>query len=394
MTTVLVTDGEERAALATVRSLGRAGYRVVVCSPRPRSLAGASRHAARAIAVRDPLREPGAYVQDVTAALARERVDVLLPVSEQSLRAVLPLDLASLGVRVPFPADAVFRRVSDKHALLQAARQAGLDVPAQHVLEHADDARRVPPGLTFPLVIKPSRSVIELDGGRAKLGVAHAATPEELRRRLDDIAPSAYPVMLQERVIGPGIGVFVLLWDGEVRAVFAHRRLREKPPAGGVSVYRESVAADAGLVQPTVTLLRSFGWQGVAMAEFKRDAATGRAYLMEVNGRLWGSLQLAIDAGVDFPALLVAAALGRPLPEPGAYRVGVRSRWWWGDVDHLITRLRHSARSLDLPPGEPGRLRVIAQFLQLWRPGDRNEILRWDDPSPFVRETLDWFRRR
>ena len=84
-----------------------------------------------------------------------------------------------------------------------------------------------------------------------------------------------------------------------MRAVFAHRRLREKPPSGGVSVYRESVAPDPSLVARAAALLAGLGWRGVAMVEMKTDARTGTPYLMEVNGRFWGSLQLAVDAGVD-----------------------------------------------------------------------------------------------
>ena len=42
------------------------------------------------------------------------------------------------------------------------------------------------------------------------------------------------------------------------------------------------------------------------MVEFKLDARDGVAKLMEINGRFWGSLQLAVDAGVDFPAILSA----------------------------------------------------------------------------------------
>ena len=86
------------------------------------------------------------------------------------------------------------------------------------------------------------------------------------------------------------------------------------------------------------------------MVEFKQDERDGLPKLMEINGRFWGSLQLAIDAGVDFPALLLQppdALPSTPLP----YRVGVRNRWFWGDVDSLLVsavrRLRraHNARS-------------------------------------------------
>jgi hypothetical protein len=74
------------------------------------------------------------------------------------------------------------------------------------------------------------------------------------------------------------------------------------------------------------------------------------------------------------------------------YRAGVRSRWWWGDVDQLLLRLRRSDAELNLPPDAPTRATALAAFLRLWRPGDRNEILRWDDPGPFFRETTLWLR--
>jgi predicted ATP-grasp superfamily ATP-dependent carboligase len=161
--------------------------------------------------------------------------------------------------------------------------------------------------------------------------------------------------------------------------MFAHRRLREKPPAGGVSVYRESIPLDPALVGPGLRLLEALDWQGVAMIECKREQATGRQVVMEVNGRFWGSLQLAIDAGVDFPALLVRCAAGETVPESRNYRVGVRSRWFWGDVDHVYLRLR-----------EGSGLRALVDFLRVSPGRDRSEVWRWRDPAPFVVETLQW----
>jgi len=391
--TVLVTDGEERAALAVVRSLGRAGYRVHVCSASGRPLAAASRHCHASVTLPSPLREPESYREAIAKLLERWRIDVLLPISEQSLRILLPARFERLGVRVPFPAADVFAAVSDKEELLRRCGRFELAAPVQQVLASADQSADVEARLSFPVVVKPTRSVVANGGaGSIKTGVAYATDMVGLRRLLGELPAVAYPVLLQERIVGPGSGIFLLIWDGELIAAFAHRRLREKPPAGGVSVYSESVTLDPTLVGHGLRLLRGFGWQGVAMLEFKTDSHTGRPYLMEINGRLWGSLQLAVDAGVDFPALLVSCALGERPARP-TYRIGVRNRWWWGDVDHVLARLRNSPAALNLPPGAPSRWQVVRNFLRVWRPGERNEVLRVSDPWPFVRETVDWLRR-
>jgi biotin carboxylase len=391
---VLVTDGEERAALAVVRSLGRAGHRVRVCSPRGRPLAGASRWCAGADRVPDALREPDAYAAAVRAICARETVEALIPISEASALALLPAEARPPGVVIPLPSLSVFRAACDKQGVAQAAAQAGIAVPRQTVVARPEDRAGLgPDALAYPVVLKPARSVAEADGARRKWNVRHAADWVQLQAGLTELPPSAYPVLVQQRIAGPGVGIFLLAWDDRVRAVFAHRRLREKPPSGGVSVYRESVAPDPALVARAAALLRRLGWQGVAMVELKTEAATGTPYLMEVNGRFWGSLQLAVDAGVDFPALLLDAAFGGAPSPPPAWRPGVRSRWWWGDVDHLIARARRSPAELDLPADAPGRGRALLDFLAVRR-GDRGEVFRWSDPAPAVRESLDWLARR
>jgi predicted ATP-grasp superfamily ATP-dependent carboligase len=189
------------------------------------------------------------------------------------------------------------------------------------------------------------------------------------------------------------MGIFMLVWNGTVRAHFAHRRLREKPPSGGVSVYCESVAPDPAIVNASAQLLAKLNWLGVAMLEYKVERRTGIPYLMEVNPRFWGSLQLAIDAGVDFPRLLVDLAAGRTIGPAPQFRVGIRSRWWWGDVDQLLLRLRRTAAELSLPNDADSRAEAVMRFLT-WGQRDRNEVLRFDDPRPFLRETALWFSRR
>jgi predicted ATP-grasp superfamily ATP-dependent carboligase len=393
--TVLVTDGEQRSALAVVRSLGIAGYRVLVTAATTRSIAGASRYADASFTVPSALEQPSAFVERIAALVREHGVAVLLPMTEQSLLSILDSRDLLPGVAVPFASAEQFRAISDKRLLLERAKQVGIAVPEQHVVHSPDEVDALlDHQLRFPMVLKPARSVVEVDGQRTKIGVRHAATKAELVERLRSYPRSAYPIMLQQRVVGPGVGVFLLQWDGETVASFAHRRLREKPPAGGISVYRESIVAEPALLERSRRLLEAFDWRGVAMVEYKIDAATGTPYAMEVNGRFWGSLQLALDAGVDFPALLVGRALGQPLRGPSQYRVGVRSRWEWGEVDHLIARMRRSDRDLALPPGAPGRLRTLLAVLTPYRPGDRLEMFRLSDPKPFFRETIEWLHGR
>lgn len=392
--TVLVTDGEQRAALALVRSLGRAGYRVCTCSPRERSLAGASRYCQREAQVSDSLQEPARFIADVTALASAWRVHFLIPVTDASVLAILSARDQFGDVQIPFPDLETFRRVSDKAVVLQTAPRFGIHVPQQWVVSSRDSLAAVPAdSVTFPLVLKPSRSIGKSQGRGVKLVARYAANRAQLDSHLAEFDPSVYPVLVQRRIQGPGVGVFLLLWEGTVIAVFSHRRIREKPPSGGVSVYAESIPADPGLVSQSRALLEYFGWQGVAMVEYKFDDASGTPYLMEINGRFWGSLQLAIDAGVDFPTLLLAAAAGTKPESVRKYRIGLRGRWWWGDVDHLLARLRLSSDGSDPRSGQ-SMWRTVRDFLLLWRPGDRNEVLRLHDPRPFFRETVDWFKRR
>lgn len=392
---ILVTDGEQRAALAIVRSLGRSGHRCLVASTHRRSLAGASRFAAGRVRLPDALVAPTEFRDALVSAALGFGADVILPVADPSLFAVLEEPRRFAPAVVPFPDLVTVRRTADKQHVLDLAGRHEIAVPRQTVAATREQALDLASSAVgFPMVIKPVRSVAGENSTRVKVGVSWARTPDELHRRLRLFPTQAFPVLLQERIRGEGIGVFLLLWGGEVRAVFAHRRLREKPPAGGVSTYRESIPVDPGLLRRSRGLLGDLGWQGVAMVEYKVDAVSRTPYLMEINGRFWGSLQLAIDAGVDFPRLLVELALGGDPGHLPDYRPGIRSRWEWGDLDHLLARLRRSPSALGLPPDAPSRVRVLRDVLWPWRPGDRWEVFRPGDPGPFLRESVDWIRGR
>jgi predicted ATP-grasp superfamily ATP-dependent carboligase len=378
---ILITDGNERVALAAARSLIRAGHTVCVTAPTRLSLAGVSRGVRTHRLATNPFTEPASYATELGHVIRQEGTTVLLPMTDASLEAVLEnRSILPDEVLLPFPNLETYRAGSDKARILELARASGFGVPETLIVATPGDGDVDMADDFFPAVVKPHRSVVMEGGVRRKLVVTHVSNAVECRRTLADLPTAAFPVLLQRRVAGVGEGFFALRWGGRTVSMFAHRRLREKPPAGGVSVYRESIALDDGLMGPGLRLLDALDWQGVAMIECKREEATGRQVIMEVNGRFWGSLQLAIDAGVDFPSLLVRCAAGETVPFSGDYRVGIRSRWFWGDVDHLYLRLRNGSR-----------LGALRDFLRVNPRRNRSEVWRWRDPAPFVVETLQWF---
>jgi predicted ATP-grasp superfamily ATP-dependent carboligase len=335
---------------------------------------------------------PYDFVERIAEIVAGENAQLLIPIAEPAMLALLPARSRFGNCRIPFPGLDTFRALSDKERLLAEGAALGIRVPAQVIARDAAHAMTLADSLEYPVVLKPARSVGEAGGERKKVGVSHATSADALRRAVPALSPAVFPLLMQQRIEGPGIGIFLLTWDGAVRVSFAHRRLVEKPPSGGVSVYRESVPMDEALLEQSRALLERFEWHGVAMIEYKRDARTGQAYLMEVNGRFWGSLQLAIDAGADFPRILASLSAGDAPAPPPSYKVGVRSRWWWGQVDHVIARVRRRA---PVPRETVSTARAIGDLLTApLRRSDREEVFRWADPFPFWHETLQWLHLR
>jgi predicted ATP-grasp superfamily ATP-dependent carboligase len=398
---ILLTDGDQRSTLACVRSLGKRGHECYVLGPgKGGGLAARSRYCVDAVEVPDPKHDPEGFVETFDACAASWGVDTLFPITEKTLRVILPRRAVyeADGRLLPFPDAAVFERVSDKAEVLRVAQEVGIEVPRQWVWRGPEDVDWTEvPDDTFPLAIKPSRSVPQ--GGKVAKAppVRYVEDARGLAGWAQEAGPESFPALVQERIMGDGVGVFLLTWKGELRAAVGHRRIREKPPSGGVSTLRESTDPDPDLLDRSMQLLTAMGWQsGVAMVEYKTPRDSGIPVLMEVNGRFWGSLQLAINAGVDFPNLLMSAALedetrsefqgvvrGRP---------GVRTRWLLGDVDQLLLRILRSKEELSLPPGCPGRLGALVGFVLDFRPGTRLEVLRMTDIRPFLSEVSSWFK--
>jgi protein-tyrosine-phosphatase/predicted ATP-grasp superfamily ATP-dependent carboligase len=385
---VIVTDGDERSALAATRSLGRKGVPVFVGAEGTSSLAGASRHCRAAFTYPSPWNRPEEFAASVLEHAQRWGARVVFPMTDLAVEILgRAVPRAKGTLLLPTASLDQYRALSDKYRLMASAQRLGVPIPDTVFVPDGDIEKVLAQVGQWPVVVKPGRSLVKSQGSWKKTSVLYARDADQLRTLYREVGYLSEPSLLQARVVGEGQGVFALFDRGKPAVWFAHRRLRERPPSGGVSVLSESIPLRAQLGDPARRILQSVQWHGVAMVEFKVDAASGVPYLMEVNGRFWGSLQLAIDAGVDFPWMLYQlATTGSARPPAAPYELGVRSRWWLGDLDHLLLRLRKPDAELNLPPGSPSRAAAILSFLRVWDANGRGEVLRLSDPRPGVHE--------
>lgn len=376
---VLVLDGDQASALAIVRSLGRRSIAVHVASDAAAPLAGCSRYARQCLRYPDPMRDESAFVDWVVARLAEPLYELVIPVTERSLVALLRHRHRLDDRRVAMAPTAALEQVLDKDRTMALARSLGVAVPQSILVQGLDQLDAAAAQLGYPLVVKPSRSMGAHAGQRMQLAVSYARNARELRNQAEH-ALRFGQVLLQERFEGDGVGVELIADQGRVQYRFQHRRLHEVPLTGGGSSLRVSEAVVPALAEASDRLIAALGWHGVAMVEFKYAPASGEYRLMEINGRFWGSLPLAVAAGADFPALLhELLTTGRLTPCPPA-REGIVCRQLSRDIDWLEHVLRKAA-----PPGLarlPSWQRVLLDTLLVLSPRHRFDVQSIRDPWP------------
>jgi predicted ATP-grasp superfamily ATP-dependent carboligase len=385
--TILVTDAGRGSAIAIIRSLGRKGYRVIAADAEPQSLGFRSRYADEQLVYPAPEKAPGEFCDCLVEAAKTKNIDLIIPATDLALQPLSASRRLFAGItQLALPDEAQLEIVTDKAQTVQLAQRVGVPVPETCVVATVDEAVENAARLGWPIVLKPQSSRRLHAGEKIEsFKVTYAADLNQLKAAMSRFAGRC-SVLLQSYCEGIGYGVELLMKDGRPLAAFQHKRRREIPLTGGASAYRESVALDSELYDYSLRLLSALRWTGLAMVEFKVGPAGAR--LMEINGRVWGSLPLAVASGVDFPALLAELYLrGANAIEPqleSNYQLGVRCRdlqrdlMWIAAV--LLQRRHYSFLTM------PGRKRALLALLGLFNPRRKFDLLTLQDPLPGIAE--------
>lgn len=365
---VVEASRNDRASLAAVRALHGAGWSVAVASADPRTLASRSRYCNDLYptpVVEDDL---DGFVDAVARAAEDFGAEVVLSGGGDAEAIGLARGRDRIGARIPVPSNEQMIRAIDKLELARTAERVSLGAPK--TVEAGDAAIESVDG---PTMVKARLHAPNLGGrGPSRLEAEVVSNPTEARELIEAMIADGGKPILQERILGDLMAyTCVRDHDGEIVAQLQQLSEYTWPPTQGPSSYSVTTAIDPALAAGCARLLEEFEWLGIAQLQFIRDA-DGRAYVIDLNGRAYGSLALAEAAGVNLIAAWAEVGSNRPpatqpLPTPG-----VGYQWGEGDFRRAL-RERRGGLVNDLG----------TTFFRSF--GARNSIFRRDDPVPVLR---------
>jgi len=337
---VLVTESHTIGSLAVIRSLGRAGYRVIASSPQPQAIGFYSSYC-HLSCIQPAYSGQKDFFEWLDNVIERENITLIIP-SEAFLLSIRQVfEKWQPLLAIPESEDVVYSAFS-KCDLMQICAESGLHVHLPpFILIKEDDE----PVQSNRLISLNEPVFIKVDGVYSCTGkgsqVIKCETIDNAVSRIAELRIDYSKILVQGYVHGIGIGAFLARWEDKLLARFMHRRIHEVPHTGGASSLRTAWRHEAIMFDAQVRA-ELLGWNGVGMFEYRWDPTTDQFYLMEFNSRFWGSLHLALFAGVDFPKLLADAFFKKPNLSVTDYPL-IRCRLAFpSEVDYVISCIKDS----------------------------------------------------
>ncbi len=389
---------ESQIGLSLVRELGAEGIPVIGIALDPNAIGLRSRYLKTGAVLRHPRSENG--LQELRELGERHGAGYLLTVSEANTAWLIDHQAELSPLRPLIPSRRAFEAVLDKEKTLDEARSVGIDVPQSICPRGWHDIERIAATFPFPAVLKwadPNAvSAILESNGLELVKAEYVNSGEEF---VDAVARyrsmETWP-MVQEYCPGIGLGQFFFMHKGEAVRRFQHLRIAEWPPEGGFSSVCDVVPLSqfVDLQERSIALLKRIGWDGVAMVEYRYDVQSGRAVLMEINGRFWGSLPLAMHCGAGFALLAYWLQGEGRMPALLPPREDIRCRMVATELKRLV-RIIFQRKQICDQRFVARPFYELSRFLSdFFRPSVRYYVWSADDPVPFFQDVRNALRTR
>lgn len=340
---IVVTDADKASGLSIIRSLGKRGLEIAAASSNKRAIGFYSKYVSERLIYPQPTENRSAFTKWVLDTVNRGKYGALIPVTDEFIVGIMEYrDEIEKGMMLLMPQNDSIMAALDKLKTIRLAEELSIPAPQTYFFENLDELQSKKNMVKLPAVLKGRYSVYINRKGQIRKSRAFGYIynhKDLIREYISAVEKEDMPV-IEELVKGRGQGFFCLADNGEMVASFMHRRVREMNPLGSGSSCAESIEMNPILKGYAGSLLKKMNWHGVAMVEFKNEDLTNKPIIMEVNGRFWNSLPLAVKAGVDFPSLYWDLSNGKEIHNIENYKVGMQCRFLEGELVHLLHVLK------------------------------------------------------
>jgi len=340
---ILVTDGFWRKSLSATRSLGKSGYKIHVIGDSIFTTAFWSLYTSNRTICPNVNENPSLFSKTVFDLLNKYNKNIkpiFLPMEDPSLEWASKnrFKLSKIS-NFLIPPDNALKIAQSKDLTMKVAKKIGISTPT--TISSSSFEEFYKKILSLKSQFSSNNFLVKPSSGSGSSGIVYLnlKTKVNWKEHWDKYGS----LLIQERISekGQGIGIS-LIFDKNSKCIahFAHARIHQYPNSGGPSTSRISIF-EPKLLKQSIKLLELLKWQGVAMVEWKKDPKDDIAKLLEINPRFWGSLELSVRSGVDFPYLyakLSAQEICEPIKK---YKLGVICRWMFpGEFLRYVTMPR------------------------------------------------------
>jgi len=331
----LVTNGSYLHTVGIVRHLGKEGIDVSVIGTSRLDVALHSRYCRKAI-IGPSSEDEENWVNFLRELVEAEPFDILIPVGFLTTRIVSShrKELEPF-VKIELAEHDSIEIASNKGKAYRLAESMGISYPKTLYPRTLNEAEELSLKLAYPVVIKPL-----FEAGKQAM-----AYPENrkvflksYRKICSELTSTSGRLPMVQEYVDSNVNLsFCAIYQrGKCKQWFMYKEIRSIPTRGGSSSYAQSFY-DAEVKAYSTKLLDQLHWHGVAQVEYKRGSDR-RLELMEINPKFWASLDVALQAGVNFPYYLCEMAQGKELDYSEEYDRNLRFHFPSRELKHIRER--------------------------------------------------------
>ena len=340
---ILLTDGSYKNTLCAARALKNNNYKIA-CIGGSHCLSNASKY----VNIKGFSHQIfGKYGSNITEEIieplldhiSKEKYDLIIPVGGNSVKVFSKIrEYIHPQTKIILPKNDSINISLDKKKSSELCKELNINVPRTYDFKSVDELIKNEENISFPVITKSSHELLELP---TKYFDNFSQLINSLKKfSFENNNEINFPI-IQERINGPGIGYFSVFNKGKVVSEFMHQRVREIPPSGGSSTCAKSISDDE-LRHAGTKILKALNWHGPAMVEFKKNLSDEKIYFMEINPKLWGSLDLSYLCGINFTKDIVNIALENnqdKFASTNNYKIDQKFCWpLEGDLRHALQK--------------------------------------------------------